>query len=213
MKTSNIFKTSFLGILVTVFSLGCNSGSSENKAEASTGDQLASTENTAGATVTPAAEPAQSTSRVYQITNVSASAGNKLTDFSWTQDGRTVSLSEVGKGKVVFLNFWATWCGPCRKEIPDIIELSKELPAQDFVAVGVALDNTANAASLVNNYVTSKNMTYLNLLGNQKVTEAYGGITSIPTTFIFDKNGNQVEKIVGSQSKQEFLASISKYLK
>jgi thiol-disulfide isomerase/thioredoxin len=211
MSALQLFKTGILGVIVTGFSIGCNA-QAENKAETS-GGELASNEPAKSEVVANNAAPA---ANVYTVNNVGAAGGNKMTDFSWTQNGKTVSLSEVGKGKVVFLNFWATWCPPCRKEIPDIIELSKELPASDFVVVGVSLDQdkgSTSAVSLVDQFVKSKGMPYLNVIGSQKLTDAYGGVSSIPTTFIIDKSGNIVERIVGSQSKQEFLASISKHLK
>ncbi|MES2766680.1 MAG: TlpA disulfide reductase family protein [Bacteroidota bacterium] len=212
MSTNHIFKTTLLGILVTGFSIGCNA-----KAENKAGDNLAANtpEKTAVVINNNEAKPTAAASNTYSITKVGTAGGNKMTDFSWMQNGKTVSLAEVAKGKVVFLNFWATWCPPCRKEIPDIIELSKELPASDFVVVGVSLDSDKDgttAVSLVDKFAASKGIPYLNVVGNEKLTAAYGGISSIPTTFIIDKSGNIVERITGSQTKQEFLAMISKCL-
>jgi len=62
---------------------------------------------------------------VPTVTEVMAGKGKKAPDFMWKQDGKDMSFSEMTKGKVVFVNFWATWCPPCRKEIPDIIKLKE----------------------------------------------------------------------------------------
>ncbi|MCK5742509.1 MAG: TlpA family protein disulfide reductase [Chlorobi bacterium] len=161
--------------------------------------------------------------RVYEIQKVAKSAGTKtITDFTWKEGSKTVSFAKYTKGKVVLLNFWGTWCPPCRKELPDIVELSKEL--KNFVVVGVALEDQRASVSkkrqTVIEYATKKNLPYINLVGNNTIIKelaaAYGGkngISGVPTTFIINKNGKIVEKIVGGRSKADFLKAIKRHLK
>lgn len=66
--------------------------------------------------------------RVYSVESVTKSGAGKAADLTWKDGTKQVNLLQFGAGKVMFLNFWATWCPPCRKEIPDIIELSKNSP-------------------------------------------------------------------------------------
>ncbi len=155
----------------------------------------------------------QNSPKVLDVKSVSAPQRGKALDFSWEMDGKTYSFKEYTKGKVVLLNFWATWCGPCRMEIPGIIELDKELPDKDFVVIGVALDNRGTleqVRSLVKNFAKVNGITYLNFLPTQDIISPYGDINSIPTTFIIDKKGNIVEKIIGARSKSDFLELINK---
>jgi cytochrome c biogenesis protein CcmG/thiol:disulfide interchange protein DsbE len=116
-------------------------------------------------------------------------------------DGKTVKSSDF-KGKVVILNFWATWCPPCRKEIPDFIELQKQYGAQGLAIVGVSLDRDGPAT--VKKFQKSNNINYPLVMGNNEVTEAYGGVESIPTTFIIDRAGKIVGKHVGLAPKATF---------
>jgi thiol-disulfide isomerase/thioredoxin len=151
--------------------------------------------------------------KVLDIKSVSNLVKGKAVNFTWEENGKTYSFDEVTKGKVVFLNFWATWCGPCKMEIPDIVALDKELPDKDFIVIGIALDDKGTleqVRSLIQNFAKSRNMEYVNFLPTQDIRTPYGGISGIPTTFIIDKKGNISEKIVGARSKAEFLASIKK---
>jgi thiol-disulfide isomerase/thioredoxin len=156
---------------------------------------------------------AQTPVKVFPVKTVTAAVGNKVADFTWMDGDKQVSLSEIGKNKVVFLNFWATWCAPCRKEIPDIIELSKELPNTEFVVIGVSMDRDQDAINTVSKFVRAKNLPYTVVVGNEALAEAYGGITAIPSTFILTSDGTISEKIAGMKSKSEFLAAIQKAMK
>ncbi|MBS1537627.1 MAG: TlpA family protein disulfide reductase [Bacteroidetes bacterium] len=156
---------------------------------------------------------AQTTPKVYPVKTVTSPVGNKVADFTWMEGDKQVSLSEIGKNKVVFLNFWATWCAPCRKEIPDIIELSKEFPNTEFVVIGVSMDRDQDAINTVSKFVRVKNLPYTVVVGNEALAEAYGGITAIPSTFILTSDGTVSEKISGMKSKAEFITAIQKAMK
>jgi thiol-disulfide isomerase/thioredoxin len=156
------------------------------------------------------------TGKVYALASVSpqsdAKVGTKVPDFVWNDNGKQVKLSEFAKGKVIFINFWGTWCPPCRKEIPDIIEISKD--EKDVVVVGIALERVKDRIKQVQDYVQKTGIPYINVTGEDKVigsiVAAFGGINAVPTTFIVNKSGVIAEQIVGSQSKAEFLNSIKK---
>lgn len=163
---------------------------------------------------TPAANKATSSVKVFNIDAVKPAEKGKATDFRFTVNGKDVTFSEITKNKVVLLNFWATWCGPCRAELPDIIEISKELDGDKFIVVGIALERNPSAAlSIVSNFAEKTGIPYYLFIGNNQITEAYGGIGSIPTTFIIDSNGNIAESLNGMMSKAAFLKSIHRVMK
>lgn len=154
------------------------------------------------------ATPAQ----VYLVDQVTPRGANKAVDFTWKDGAKAVSFSEVTKGKVVLLNIWATWCGPCRRELPDLVALSEEMASKGVVIVGVSLDEKEPRLQNVKTFVEKMGIPYLNVIDNLKIADAYGGIQSIPTTFIIDRQGNIVQKIIGMQSKENFRAAITKAL-
>jgi thiol-disulfide isomerase/thioredoxin len=146
---------------------------------------------------------------VYEIESVTKRGENKAPDFTWRENGVLKTFSQVSRGKIVLINLWATWCGPCRKEIPDLIELSRELGSEVLV-IGVSEDESSKLTAVVN-YVEKNHITYLNLFDNNKqLAEAFGGIAAIPTTFVINKAGIIVQKIVGARSKLQFLDAVQK---
>lgn len=118
-----------------------------------------------------------------------------------TQDGKVLELAKL-KGKVVAVNFWATWCGPCRKEIPGFMEVYKEYKPKGLEIVGVSLDQ--QGWDIVRPYVERSKVSYPVVVGDGDLAQAYGGIDAIPATFIIDKKGNIVKKHVGFMNKSEF---------
>ena len=124
-------------------------------------------------------------------------------------DGDVVRLSDH-KGKVVFLNFWATWCPPCRAEIPYFIDLVEKYGDDGFEVVGIALD--PHDFSKVQTFVDQQGINYTILYDTKNVQGMYGGIQSIPTTFVINRDGKVVEQIVGSRPKNVFESTIKKWL-
>ena len=120
-------------------------------------------------------------------------------------DGQTVKLSDF-KGKVVILDFWATWCPPCKAEIPGFIALQKQYAAQGLTVVGVSLD-TAGAA-VVKSFMKRTGMNYPVVIGDDKIAGDYGGISAIPTTFVLDRTGNIVSSHQGFASQVVFESEI-----
>ncbi len=116
-------------------------------------------------------------------------------------DGKTVKSSEF-KDKVLILDFWATWCPPCVKEIPGFIELQKEYGDKGLVVIGVSLDQ--DGPGVVRKFMDKMNVNYPIVMGDDKIVEDFGGIEGIPTTFIIDKSGKIVNKHVGYVEKSVF---------
>jgi peroxiredoxin len=121
--------------------------------------------------------------------------------------GVPVSLASL-RGKVVVLDFWATWCPPCRREIPDFISLQSQYGAKGLQVVGVALDEP----EAVKAFAAQSRMNYPVLLGTDDIARMYGGITGIPTTFIIDKSGKIVNRFEGFRPKEVFEKEILKLL-
>lgn len=135
----------------------------------------------------------------------------KAPDFTLVNiEGKNVSLSDY-KGKVVIIDFWATWCAPCRKGIPDLIELQKKYKKKVAV-IGISLDG-ANTKAGVPDFVNKMGINYPVVYFNDKVLSDYGGINAIPTTFIIDKKGNIVKKLVGLYPKNTFEQQLDELLK
>jgi thiol-disulfide isomerase/thioredoxin len=141
---------------------------------------------------TPAAAPAADESGAACMANA------KPANFDFTMkdvDGNNVSLSTF-KGKVVLLNFWATWCGPCKAEIPGFVKLQEKYRDKGLVIVGYSVDDTAEKAKA---YAAQYKMNYPILLGEGKedLQDAYGPIWGLPSSFIISKDGRVCRKHIG----------------
>lgn len=150
---------------------------------------------------------------VFDIETVANRVEGKSVNFSWNQNGNTKTFEELTKGKVVFLNFWGTWCPPCRAEIPDIIEIYNELNGNDFTVVGIAMERDKDPKAIVSKYVNAAKIPYMNFIATSEIIRAYGGVQFVPTTFIIAKDGSISEVIQGKKSKEEFLQSIRRAMK
>ena len=117
------------------------------------------------------------------------------------EQGATVNLADY-KGKVVLLDFWATWCGPCKIEIPWFIEFQRKYKDQGFTVLGVAMDE--EGWSIVKPFAEKYKMNYPLLLGNDEAATAFGGVEVLPTTFLIDRQGRIVATHLGLVSKDEF---------
>jgi len=123
--------------------------------------------------------------------------------------GETISLSDY-KGKIVILDFWATWCAPCRKAIPDLIELKSEYPSDQFEIIGISLDS--DTKDDVPYFVEQFKINYPIVYGDMNITNRYGGIQSIPTSFVLDKEGRIFSTYIGYMDKSIYVKDIEKLL-
>jgi thiol-disulfide isomerase/thioredoxin len=127
-------------------------------------------------------------------------------------DGNVIT-SEQFKGKVVVMDFWATWCGPCRMEIPGYIALQKKYGKDGLVIIGVSCDQDKHAAQTVKDFVKKQGMNYQVVMGDEDVQTAFGGMDAIPTTFIIDRQGQIRDRKVGVEPTAAYEQTILKYLK
>jgi peroxiredoxin len=119
-------------------------------------------------------------------------------------DGKTVT-SDQFKGKVVVLDFWATWCPPCKAEIPGYVELQKKYAAEGLVIVGVSKDDEGpGRPALVRKFMESRGINYTVVFTSDAIEAALGGIDAIPTTYIIDRDGNIRNKKVGAEPTADY---------
>lgn len=139
-----------------------------------------------------------------------ATKRNPAPDFTLKDvDGKTVKLSDY-KGKVVLLNFWATWCGPCKIEIPWFIEFQQRYKDRGFTVIGVSVDEDGWEA--VKPYLATKQVNYPVVVSDEAVNTMYGGIEGLPTTFVLDKDGKIANTHIGLVSKKEYESDIEQLL-
>jgi peroxiredoxin len=128
-------------------------------------------------------------------------AGGMAPDFELkTLDGKLVKLSSL-RGKAVLLNFWATWCGPCKIETPWIVDLSKRYQAQGLEVVGISMDDSGSTDDIAK-FVKEMDINYTIVQGTEAVGDAYGGVGVLPVSYYIDRNGKIVNTVIGIGSGQ-----------
>jgi peroxiredoxin len=120
-----------------------------------------------------------------------------------------VKLSDY-KGKVVLLNFWATWCGPCKIEIPWFMDFQKTYKDRDFAVIGVSLDE--DGWDSVKPYIEDHKMNYRVVLGNDQISQLFGSIDSLPTTLVIDREGRIASMHIGLVAKNAYQKEIEQLL-
>ncbi len=136
--------------------------------------------------------------------------GTPAPDFTLeTLDGKSLSLSSL-RGKAVLVNFWATWCGPCKIETPWLVQLQKQYGSQGLQVVGVAMDDSGKDE--ISRFAQDMGMNYPVLLGKEAVGDAYGGVPALPESFFVGRDGKIVDKIIGLRDRSEIEDSVKKAL-
>ena len=115
-------------------------------------------------------------------------------------NGRKLALSDY-KGKVVLLDFWATWCGPCKEEVPTLVALERKYGKRGFQVIGISLDDNARP---VRKFYARFNMNYPVVMGDAKLAESFGGILGLPVAFLIGRDGRIDAKYVGQTSAAVF---------
>jgi len=133
-------------------------------------------------------------------------------------DGKDATLAEY-KGKVVLVNFWATWCQPCKKEIPWLIEFNERYGPKGFVILGVAMD--AEGKKVVEPWVKDNRfdvnghpaaMNYKILLGDDNIADKFGGLIGMPTSMLYSREGKKVKTIIGEINRNDLPKAIEAQL-
>jgi peroxiredoxin len=124
-------------------------------------------------------------------------------------DGKMVHLSDY-RGKVVLLDFWATWCGPCKIEIPWFIDFQRKDQDKGLVVLGVSMDD--EGWPVIKPFVKGVKMNYRVLIGDDRTAQLYGGIDALPTTFLIDREGRIAAIHVGLVNRKEIENGIEELL-
>ncbi len=151
---------------------------------------------------------------------VNSLEGKPAPNFTLTDlQGRKVSLSDY-KGKAVLINFWATWCGPCKVEIPWFTKLHDQYASKGFEILGISNDDLdkddkpklLEEKAAISKFTEDMHMNYPVLLDADSITQPYGGVDSLPTSFFVNRQGVVVAQTVGLVSRDEVEANIQKAL-
>jgi len=152
---------------------------------------------------------------IHKSGGTSAQAVNKMNgspapDFELTRlDGKQVKLSDF-RGQAVLLNFWATWCAPCKIEMPWFVDLQKQYGPKGLAVLGVAMDDASKDD--IAKFAKEMGVNYPILLGKEAVGEMYGGVQFLPTTFYIDRQGRVVDRVFGLVGKSEIEDNVKKAL-
>ena len=158
---------------------------------------------------TASSSPGEYIANVSKVNSVQKSEGGKAADFSWTDEtGKKISFSEFSKDNVVLINFCATWCGPCKRELPDLVALQDEYKGKNIKILGISVDRDGDVVNLVHTFAVQANLVYPIVIDNGDLEKAFGGIRGIPTSFFVNKKGEIVKKIIGMQTKETFQAEL-----
>ena len=216
MKILNLI----LALVFTVSFIACgDSGktdSTENKNNTNTDTKIENTSNTDGKDSDNKSSGNTDGIKLSSVGKIeNASAEGNAPNFTWDENGSQMSISDL-KGKVVFVNLWATWCGPCIKEMPELSEISEELDGDNFKMIGLNVFHQDGTPD-VKDFLKEKPVSYWIVDGNDELVAAFekatgSSVEGVPTTYIINKEGKIVETLVGSRDKATFMATINKYL-
>jgi cytochrome c biogenesis protein CcmG, thiol:disulfide interchange protein DsbE len=147
---------------------------------------------------------------ILALASAGWAGGKAAPDFTLKDvlQGKDYSLSQL-RGKVVVINFFTFFCGPCRDEMPDLNKINSELKGRGLVTLGIALSSDPTQIRFL---VKQLGLEYPVLIGNDKVSEAYGSVSVVPTTIIIDKQGNIAQRIEGTRKKASFIKLIEPLL-
>jgi thiol-disulfide isomerase/thioredoxin len=153
-------------------------------------------------------QPAVSPSSVGEVPVAAGEVGSRLPEFSVSDlRGRPVRSSDL-RGKVVLIDFWATWCGPCKKEMPGYQQLLDHYGPQGFVVVGFKFDTMKDTENPVS-FARRLGVRYLLAIASDAVKKKFGGVEGLPTTLLYDRQGVLRNKVIGF----EYTAVFEGYLR
>jgi thiol-disulfide isomerase/thioredoxin len=209
----NTMKLRLILSLLIVAAVGCNTTKTDQRADQSA---PASTSSNGTASATSTQERAVAppgASGVGAVSSVSPAGAEMAADFAWSDASGAHKLSDY-RGKVVLINFWGTWCPPCRRELPSLVKIRQDLGSEKFEIIGINVGEQPRDGSSVEQHVakfaSANNIGWPLVIADESIVNAYGGIEVVPTTFIVDGSGKIVERIQGSRDEAGFRALIEK---
>jgi thiol-disulfide isomerase/thioredoxin len=153
----------------------------------------------------PSSSPVAMTAMAATLPKIGPAPTWRLQDLT----GKTVTSDEF-KGKVVVVDFWATWCPPCRAEIPGYTELQSKYGKDGFIIVGISLDQAG--PDVVKSFADKNGINYQIVMGDEAVVTAFGGVEGIPTTFLIDRSGQIRDRKVGAEETAEYEKKVAAIL-
>lgn len=192
MNRNLLFVVGVILVITSLLFMG-KRASQDNKTQASANGNAANA---------PVSNPAQSGPAI----------GSMAPDFDLPVldgNGKTMKLSSL-RGKAVIVDFWATYCGPCKIEMPWFVELQKKYGPEGLQIVGVAEDDAGEKA--ISDFTHKMGINYPILLGTEKVADLYGGLDGLPTTFFVDRSGKIIDRQLGLISESVIVDNIKKSL-
>jgi len=151
------------------------------------------------------------TTKIAHTTITPANARKPAPDFTLSDaSGMSVRLSSY-KGQVVLLNFWATWCGGCKVEIPWFIDFERRYASRGLTVLGVSFDD--DGWKIVRPFVTAKHVNYPVMIADSQIAGLYGGVGALPVTFVIDKSGRIASTHLGAVAKIDYQTEIEKLLR
>src|SRR6476661_6100772 len=142
--------------------------------------------------------------------NAGKMQGQPAPDFSLASlDGKTLKLSDY-RGKAVLLNFWATWCEPCKIEMPWFVDLQRKYGPQGLQVFGVAMDDASPKD--ISDFAQKMGVNYPIVIGKEEVGTLYGGVQFLPSTFFISRDGKVVDRVFGLVSRSEIESNIQRAL-
>ena len=158
--------------------------------------------------------PVKPTVGIGQVVTVGAGGADLAPDFSWKGSDGTVHNLKDYRGQVVMINFWGTWCPPCRHELPDLVKVRNDNAANGFEVIGIAVNEEPTEDMTIEQHLLSfsreHNLTYPIVLASEELVAAFGEINAVPTTFVINKDGKIVDRMVGLKTEAEFSSALAK---
>lgn len=192
------FKTTIASMAIALLVLSCGGNKKESAQSGTSTDQMQSNtstpQNTApSATLAVSATPDPS---AVQFAAVDV-YGNRRQSTEWVTR------------QPVIINFWGTWCPPCRREIPDLVRIYDEYKPKGIEIVSLAVNDNPNS---VKSYTANAGMKWVMLMGTDDIYQKYGGIRGVPTTIFVDRNGKEIQRFIGARTYEDFKQAADKIL-
>ncbi len=192
-----------MSAILIVLLIACSSNEPQTGAAQKTPDRDPATTSGVQASTPSSAEATQADvpSETPQVASSDGQAASLIQFTATDLTGQARSSVEwMGKQPVV-INFWGTWCPPCRKEIPDLVKVYNEFKGRGVQVVSLALNDTPDQ---VKDYAQKAQMDWVMLMGDQDIAQTFGGIRGVPTTIFYDRSGKEVGRFVGGRDYETF---------